>query len=448
MPLLSLTTAQEPKSGLLRWISLAWGVVLALALLKFGNPMILDRLVTMPTSLPEWTIQPWPIHLGYILLTITVLLSLPLIRFDALQQPGKWLFALPLTWLAWQFVSATQTTDRALTSVTLPQLTALVACYYIGSLALGSRLALNWFLPPLIGGFVLVLYFGWDQHYGGLEATRKMILSQPGSENLPAEHLKRIKSSRIFSTLLYPNTLAGVILLLLPMVTCGLWAISSRWQRVLRAVVTGLTAYVGLACLVWSGSKAGWLIAILMVLAVLLGSNVPRRWKLGLVCGALALGLGAFFLRYATYFEKGATSVGARFDYWKAACTTAQRFPVLGAGPGTFSLHYRQLKPPEAEMALLTHNDYLEQACDSGLPGAICFTVFVVGVMIRLRPTASGMDLRYAAWLGLLGWSLQGFVEFGLYIPAVAWPAFFLIGWLHGSQPRQTAAPLPRVRTA
>jgi hypothetical protein len=37
---------------------------------------------------------------------------------------------------------------------------------------------------------------------------------------------------------------------------------------------------------------------------------------------------------------------------------------------------------------------------------------------------------RLAVWLGLLGWALQSLVEFGLYIPAIAWPAFGLLGWL------------------
>ena len=36
-------------------------------------------------------------------------------------------------------------------------------------------------------------------------------------------------------------------------------------------------------------------------------------------------------------------------------------------------------------------------------------------------------------WIGLLGWTLQSFVEFGLYIPALSWGAFFWLGWLLGT---------------
>ena len=83
-------------------------------------------------------------------------------------------------------------------------------------------------------------------------------------------------------------------------------------------------------------------------------------------------------------------------------------------------------------MTRLTHNDYLEQASDSGLPGAVVFAGFVVLSLQRLRRRCSGDGLRFATWLGLLGWALQSFVEFGLYVPAVGWTAFWLLGWLWG----------------
>ena len=36
----------------------------------------------------------------------------------------------------------------------------------------------------------------------------------------------------------------------------------------------------------------------------------------------------------------------------------------------------------------------------------------------------------FAVYLGVLGFCAQGFLEFGLYLPALAWPAFTLLGWL------------------
>jgi O-antigen ligase len=278
-----------------------------------------------------------------------------------------------------------------------------------------------------------MLWTGFDQHYGGLEATRRYIYSQPGWENLAPEHLKRIGSDRIFATLLYPNALAGVLLLLSPAMLAVVWLFTSRLNRLLRAVITGLLAYACVACLVWSGSKAGWLIALMLGLVCLLQMRFPRRVKVFLIVVVATGGLAGFFATFSGYFARGATSVGARMEYWRAAWKTALRHPLLGAGPGTFSVSYRKLKPPGAEMAQLAHNDYLEQACDSGFPGALAYGVFVAGSVAGLYRRCRRDLLRLAVWLGLLGWALQSFVEFGLYIPAVGWTAFWLLGWLWGA---------------
>ena len=421
------------------------GSLLALSLLKFGNPVILDRLVQPPADLWETVFEPWPVAWGYGLLAALALLGVA-VRFSSVRPspapggPGgagrggrrRWLVLLPALWLAWQGVAASHTIEPRLTWPTLVHFSAVVAGFYLALLVLARLPRSEGFWTALLVGFLLMLWVGFGQHYGGLEQTRRYIYSQPGWEQLPPEQLKRLGSNRIFATLLYPNTLAGVLLLLLPAMVVTVWRATHRWHRLAGAVATGLLAYAGLACLVWSGSKAGWLIALVMGWVVLLHLPLARTAKGWLVAGLLVAGLAGFFFRFSAYFSKGATSVGARFDYWAAGWKTARRYPWLGAGPGTFSVTYARLKPPQAEMARLAHNDYLEQASDSGFIGAALYLAFVAGALVTLHRTVRGDPRRFAVWLGLLGWALQGWVEFGLYIPATAWTGFWLLGWLWG----------------
>jgi hypothetical protein len=42
----------------------------------------------------------------------------------------------------------------------------------------------------------------------------------------------------------------------------------------------------------------------------------------------------------------------------------------------------------------------------------------------------SGDWMAFAVWLGVFGLCLHSTVEFHLYIPALAWMEFFLMGWL------------------
>ena len=429
------------KDGL--WPSVfagVFGAFLGLTLLKFGDPPIMEKLVVAPEGFWEFLLgYPWPIVWAQGLLVVVAVAGIAVARWKS-AAPG-WLIALPLVWLVWQFIAGTRSVDPELTRLTQKHFVGCVLCFYLGyvSLSRGQRLWPFWL--GLLGAFLLVLAVGWEQHLGGLKESRRyfFLYVYPQMKEVPPEYLKRMSSSRIFSTLLYPNTLAGVLLLLLPATLAALWQLRRLLTAAARWFLIGSVGTAGLACLYWSGSKGGWLLMLLLGLVGLWRVPFSQRLKMALVTGVLVVGLAGFFLKHAAFFQKGATSVSARFDYWQAAVRTAKDNPVFGTGPGTFRIAYERIKRPESELARLVHNDYLEQASDSGVVGLLAYALFIVCAVVRSFPkaaktAATGSDdwLAFSVWLGVLGWSLQSLVEFGLYIPALAWPAFTLIGWLLG----------------
>ena len=409
------------------------GALFGLAFLKFGNPIVLDHLIEVPANGWEYVFLPWPLRWGYKMLMITAVAAIVLRASARSISPlPRWVVLLPSLWFAWQLASAAQTIDPRLTQAALFHFGACLLCFFIGLWGLGRMRDLTAFWVCILAAFWLVLWTGLEQQYGGLEATRKMFYEQPGWQQFPPDYIKKIQSNRIFSTLVYPNALAAAILLLLPPALVVTWRLSRRLTDPSRAVLVGVLAYAAVACLYWSGSKSGWLIGLVLVLAAGLQRPLSKRVKIGIVGAVLVLGLTGFFIKYAPYFRRGAPSAAARFDYWRAAVRTAVHNPVFGTGPGTFAAAYRKIKPPGAEMALLAHNDYLEQASDSGWLGLLTYSGFILG-SIALLPRRRQIVNRpeaFAVWLGLLGWTLQGFVEFLLYIPALAWTAFALFGWL------------------
>lgn len=443
----------------------AAGLWLALALIKFGNPVILDQQIHAPANLDELLIHSWPVAWGYALLALVFIVGCKFWRWRTAAP--TWLLVVPLVWLGWQFVSATQTVDRALTAATLPHFVACVGAFYLGLFALARVTRLGPFWLGLAGGFVVVLIAGWKQHFGGLEETRRFFYSLPDWQSYPPEFLKKVSSNRIYSTLFYPNALAGVILLLLPASLSMVWQ-AGRASLTLRRSLVGVIGVLGLGTLYWSGSKSGWLIAMGQASLALARAPIRTRAKLIVLALALSAGLSVFWFKYQDYFGRGATSVTARFDYWRAAQQTLATRPFLGSGPGTFMVSYKKLKPPEAEMTRLAHNDFLQQGSDSGWPGLLAYAAWILGGIAVLhgrwesgkgRKTAGEKVgkwaseswrtstcplshlLTFSVWLGLTGMALQSFVEFGLYIPALAWPFFLLLGWLLGGNLRLTTDP-------
>ncbi|MCS1407573.1 MAG: hypothetical protein M2R45_00731 [Verrucomicrobia subdivision 3 bacterium] len=414
------------------------GFFVATAILKFSIPAILADRADPLETLIEWVFYPWPNLLGYGLLAALALTAARSFRANA--NAPRWFLFIPALWLIWQVLSTANTVDMQLTRATLAHFTSTMMLFYLGYFVLSQEAKLRGFRSAVLVGYLLVLWSGLEQHFGGLQATREMIYSDPNWQQLPPEYLEKIAKDRIFSTLFYPNAFAGGLILLTPMCALALWHATARLQIPSRTLIVGVMVLSALACLYWTESKSGWLVSLALVMVYLLQSRRPKWIKAACLAVVLIGGLAGFFWKYAGYFGKGAASVAARFDYWNAAWSTAKANPLFGTGPGTFKRAYSKIKPPDAEMAWLAHNDYLQQASDSGFLSAGLYAGFIGFGLYRARQSLGMNPMRLAVWFGLLGFALQSFVEFGLHIPALAWPFFLLLGWLAGQSNPNNAA--------
>ncbi|HEY5043009.1 MAG TPA: O-antigen ligase family protein [Verrucomicrobiae bacterium] len=438
--------------------ALAFGLFLGLCIWKFGNPVILDQKISAPVSLSDFLNEPWPTHwANWIFLPLAAIGAILIFQEKISWLRMKWLWLLPLAWLGWQFVSATQTVDADLTAITLWQYAGCVACYFLGALIFARNNLWRWLLPGLLAAFTFCLVRGIDQRVFEFPQNRQMLVEgqRSGWTNFPPATvvemknenviittngldmanpviLDKLKKGRVYGTLVYPNALAGLILLLWPASLALALGGTKQMKPIIRLGAIAMTVFLGSAAFYWSGSKLGWLIGIGIAGIFLLRLDGPKKLKLAAVAMVFILGLGIFAVRFHNYFAAGATSVGARFDYWRAAMQTTVAKPVFGTGPGTFQRPYAQLKSPKAEMTRLAHNDYLEQFSDSGVVGGLTYVawIFLALAVAGKRLWGSGDHLSFAVFAGLLGWFVQGFGEFSLFVPALAWTAFTLLGCL------------------
>jgi hypothetical protein len=435
-----------------------FGLFLGLAVVKFGNPVILDQVIETPKTVAEFLHDAWPLHWANWLLAILAVMGAALAIAKKPRWPGaRWLWVLPLIWFGWQCLSAARSPYRELTTVTLWQFGGCVACYFLGTLVIGGGRGSRFVMAGLLAAFAFCLIRAVDQRLFEFPGERQFLIQSErmGWTNMPPDMFQQLQreniiirtngvevanpviiakydKGRVHGTLVYPNALAGIVLLLLPAAVVIVWQGKRNLRRATWLAAVGLTIFLGLAGLFWSGSKSGWLIALTMGVFWLCRLKWARGLKWMVVLALVAGGLIVFGLRFQSYFAKGATSVGARFDYWHAAARVTAEHPLFGTGPGTFQRPYASLKPPDAEMARLVHNDYLEQFSDSGVVGGLSYVAWMGLLLWTLgrRVWTAGDWLQFAVFTGLLGWFVQGFIEFSLFVPALAWTAFTLSGCL------------------
>ena len=443
--------------------SLVFGLFLGLCVWKFGNPAIFDKKIAAPVTPSEWFYDPWPLSWANWILLVLAGFSTWL-AFTPTKQKLRmpfWLWFLPLVWIGWQFASATQSVDAVLTQATLWQFSGLIVCYFFGVKIFSYNDTWRWLLPGLLIFFAYCLVRSIDQHVFEFPQNAQTLIEgeRTGWTNFPAQAvaqmklenvilntngsdvanptiLEKLKKGRVSGTLVYPNALAGLILLLYPVSLSVLIRASKSMRPLIRMLAILTVLFLGGASLFWSGSKLGWIIGMVVGIVFLIKSDFSSKIKYVITLFIIFVGFGVFALRFHHYFSAGATSAGARLDYWRAAVQTASQHLYFGTGPGTFQRPYALIKSPEAEMARLTHNDYLEQFSDSGLIAGLAYAAWViVALVFSGRKVWRSTDIdRFALWVGLLGWFLQGFGEFGLYIPALAWVAFALLGCMVGFQ--------------
>jgi hypothetical protein len=448
-----------PKLAANELYALAFGLFLGLCILKFGNPVILDQKIDPPASLSEAWRFAWPTHwANWIFFPLAAAGAVLIVPFLGARPPLplRWLFILPLLWLGWQMFSATQTVDSNLTDTTLWQFCGCVASWFIGLFLFRNPRALQFLLVGVLTGFTICLIRATDQHFE-FPRTQKLLLEGQSTDwtNFPPEAIQemrhdqtiittngmdvvnpvilaRFSKNRVMGTLVYPNALAGIILLLFPVSLVLAFSSTKTLRPLVRGATIALTLALGLAAFFWSGSKLGWLLALASGGLCLFRFNWPVKLKITALLIVAVLGLGVFAVRFHSYFANGATSATARLDYWSAAVQTTASHPLFGTGPGTFQRPYQKLKSPDAEMARLTHNDYLEQFSDSGICGGITYLIWIVAALVVAGKNLWKTDdpFLFAIFLGVLAWFVQGLGEFGLYIPALAWTAFALLGCL------------------
>jgi O-antigen ligase len=183
------------------------------------------------------------------------------------------------------------------------------------------------------------------------------------------------------------NHMAGLLLVSVPFIAALGATVRERSKDVrLRFAALALVAgglVVVVIGIVLNGSLAGYGLGLPVVLAsflMLFGAHtrLGRRAALGIGIA----GLVAVALLWSTPVSRGAaTSVSSRQVILSNSVGLVREYGVLGSGLGTFEKVYRMSEDPakvDRYYVNHAHNDYLEVAIETGLPGIVLMLLFLV----------------------------------------------------------------------
>ncbi len=244
----------------------------------------------------------------------------------------------------------------------------------------------------------------------------------------------------IFGPFAYWNNFAQFVELLLPVT---LWkGIASRKPEVAYL----LCAAVQIGAVVASGSRAGTVLVLIELLAVIALAYGRNRNKTLLLGAALAIGLSVIFV-YAAGFEiliaklQQNDQLAVRRNIDRSSLAMIRAHPLAGWGLDTYVPVYRMFaRYDDGTYVNRAHNDWLQWAAEGG----IFFSAAMLAILIwSIRPA-----IRSGWGVGLIALCIHALVDYPFARFGVCGWYFCLLGMLAATRPNERAKQTGSVQSA
>jgi O-antigen ligase len=212
-------------------------------------------------------------------------------------------------------------------------------------------------------------------------------------------------------------------------------ALALEKKNPLRMLVFFGIALLMIAAVIITFSRGGFLglIAITFVMTRKFGRRNKPAALAALVLGIvffLVIAPGSYSGRLATIFDAASDITGSssqRTEIFKRSVVVALRYPLFGVGLGNF--HHKSFQE------LGTHNAYTQVAAETGIAAMICYIIFLVHPIRKLRMIERELYERnessrfYYLAIGLQA-SLVGFMVASFFAAvAYQWYIYYLVAY-------------------
>ena len=373
------------------------GIYFFPAALLCGFCLIVERIVGIPSPrLLGWGIAWLALIAAWVIST-----SFAEYRYPAELMTWEWVGVGLVCLYAAHWGALSGPKNVAILIVTLALMQALLACYEAGVT-----------IPQL-----RALYEKNDEAF--VKAMRQIGVERGGAAEEAFRN--RLYSTEPLGTTGHPNSLAGLLVLAIPLTLLLAWnSLRTRGWSILGMMISLAVTALIVATLLLSKSRSAWVAAVVAIAVFLLLSGVDRslwrKYRSLLLIGFSSLAIIVGGLIYAGVLDplvitQSGQSMQYRWEWWQGSVPVIRDNIVVGVGPGNFRGHYLMHKLPfSSEEISDPHNFLVELWATGGLLALMAYiALLVVGLHGAIRSNippapyeSAGLGMDSLWWLGIV----------------------------------------------
>src|ERR1035437_812591 len=219
------------------------------------------------------------------------------------------------------------------------------------------------FLIFLIIIVSLMSLYGLYQYFSGFNETLKYLMQHQSPE---VEAIKqRLYSKRVFSTLIYPNTFAGLLIMVIPVV----FGLIKSWKKYRLYLSAALVLLISNLFLTRSVGAFICLIAAAFIMLLFVSDPSLKSFRrIFMIFIIISAGLLALVLKLRG-LHMVLPEIISKLETWLRMIDIIKHRPVFGYGPGSFEAVYNDPVFGKTHYLKYGHNFFLQAAMETGLVG-------------------------------------------------------------------------------
>jgi len=295
-------------------------------------------------------------------------------------------------------------------------------------------------LATVILSGIFVIGYGLFQYVFGFSAMRSFAEQNPQYIINSAEFMRRFKQNAVFSTFLYPPSLAGYLGVIF-LAALGIYLKPDNLPKKnhifqIKKLFFLFILISIIPLIILTKSKGGWL-SLFCGLGVFVfmskkGTTIIKAIAFCLVFALAFTLIGQVKMINLPNFNNILASIQVRQEYGKATLEMIKARPMFGFGAGSFGSIYPLYKTRLAEETVMAHNSFLQTAAELGLVGLVAFILLWAmflksGHTLIKNERTSVRAVQLGLYAAVFSFLVHNLFDFGLYLGQISIIIFSLM---------------------